>query len=167
MKPEDLEKLKINAQKAEKENKEFFKKLKKKKPKNLDDIVHELDEDFFANFDCLTCANCCKSLGPRILNKDIERLAAHLKIKESDFIAKYLKIDEDKDYVFKTMPCPFLDSENYCIVYSQRPKACREYPHTSQKRFYQVLDETLLNISTCPAVYDIVEKLKKMPFSKY
>lgn len=161
MEQEDFEKLKVNAEKVEKETKQFFKRLKKNKPKNLDDIVHELDEEFFDDFDCLDCANCCKTLGPRVLPKDIERLSSHLKMKEADFVDKYLKIDEDNDYVFKSMPCPFLDSENYCIVYDQRPKACKEFPHTSQKRFYQVLDETLLNTAICPVVFDIIEKLKK------
>lgn len=160
MNKKQLEDLKNKAKKVEPENRQFFKILKKKKPKQLDDIVHELDEEFFNNFSCLDCANCCKSLGPRILPKDIERLSKHLKISETEFISTYLKIDEDNDYVFKTMPCPFLDNENYCIVYEHRPKACRDYPHTSQRRFYQVLDETLLNTFTCPAVYEIVEKLK-------
>ena len=161
MEEKDFKDLEIKAENAKKENQLFFKKLKKKKPKNLDSIVHELDADFFSKFDCLDCANCCKTLGPRILNKDIERLSKHLKISENDFINKYLKIDEDNDYVFKTMPCPFLDNENYCLIYEHRPKACRDYPHTSQRRFYQVLDATLLNTSICPAVFDIIEELKQ------
>lgn len=160
MTKKELDNLKLNAKKAQAENKQFFKRIKKKKPKNLDSLVHQLDYEFFKKFDCLDCANCCKTLGPRILNKDIERLSKHLKLSQNQFIDKYLKIDEDNDYVFKAMPCPFLDSDNYCLVYENRPKACREYPHTSQRRFYQVLDQTLLNTETCPAVFEIVEKLK-------
>ncbi|MBN2890552.1 MAG: YkgJ family cysteine cluster protein [Bacteroidales bacterium] len=161
MTKKELDILKQNAEKLTNDNKLFLNKLKNKKPKNLDSLVHQLDYDFFKKFDCLDCANCCKTLGPKILNKDIERLSSFLKIKEIDFMDKYLKIDEDNDYVFKSMPCPFLDSDNYCLVYQHRPKACREYPHTSQRRFYQVLDQTLLNTETCPAVFEIVEKLKQ------
>ncbi len=160
MNKDDFEKLKKNAQNSKKLNKDFFKKLRKKKYKNLDETVHELHEDFFSEFSCLDCANCCKTLGPRLLQKDIERLAVHLKMKESKFIEQYLRIDEDNDYVFKSMPCPFLDAENYCIVYASRPKACKEFPHTNQKRFYQLLNETLLNTEICPAVYEITEKLR-------
>jgi Fe-S-cluster containining protein len=58
------------------------------------------------------------------------------------------------------MPCPFLGADNYCSVYDDRPKACREYPHTDRKRFYQILDLTLKNTSTCPAVHLVIEKLK-------
>ncbi len=157
----DVKKIKLEAKKAEKENRLFFKKLRNKRPKNLDDIVHSLDKEFFENFDCLSCANCCKILGPRIRQKDIERISRFLKITEAEFAEKYLRIDQDNDYVFKQMPCPFLDAENYCIIYSHRPKACKDYPHTSQRRFYQILDETLENTKICPAVYEIIENLKK------
>jgi hypothetical protein len=103
----------------------FIKKLKKKKPKNLDDIVHELHVDAFSTFDCLDCANCCKTIGPRLIDKDIERLAKHLKMKTSDFTEKYILTDEDGDFVFKEHPCPFLLPDNYCMVYENRSKACR------------------------------------------
>jgi hypothetical protein len=47
------------------------------------------------------------------------------------------------------------------MIYDYRPKACREYPHTDRKRFYQVLDLTMLNRELCPIVYEVVEGLKK------
>jgi Fe-S-cluster containining protein len=155
-----LSELRDKALKLAPETKSLFAKLKKKKPKNLDSIVHQLHDEAFEDIDCLDCANCCKSISPTLYDKDIERLAKHFKIKPSKFIDEYLFIDEDNDYVFKQTPCPFLLSDNYCMVYESRPKACREYPHTDRKRFYQILDLTLKNTETCPAVYDIVEKLK-------
>lgn len=161
MEPLDFELLKQNAQNVKKENSAFFKKLKKKRPKNLDIIVQKLDQKYFNKIDCLSCANCCRTLGPLILPKDIERISNHLRIKETHFIDKYLHIDEDNDYIFKSMPCPFLNSDNYCIIYEHRPKACREYPHTSQRRFVQKLEQTLHNTETCPAVYEIVQELKQ------
>jgi len=154
--PEDLPQ---KAKQAEPYHKALFNKLKKKKPKNLDDVVHALHEDVFKEIDCLACANCCKTLGPRITDNDIARLAKHLKQKPGKFIENYLKIDEDGDNVFKEMPCPFLMPDNYCMVYEVRPKACREYPHTDRKRFYQALDITLKNRETCPAVFEIAERL--------
>lgn len=135
-------------------------KLKNKKPKKLDDVVHDLHDEAFRKFDCLTCANCCKSISPIITDKDIDRISRSLKMKAVDFIAKYLKIDEDRDYVFKSSPCPFLATDNYCFIYENRPKACREYPHTDRARFYQILDLTRKNCEICPVVYDIVDNLK-------
>ncbi len=151
------------AKNKEKENKQFFAKLRKKKPKKLDDVMHRLHDEAFEHIDCLACANCCRTLGPRLSMKDIERLSKYLKLSDKQFISQYLCIDEDKDYVFAEMPCPFLDDENYCLVYQHRPKACREYPHTDSKRFVQLLGITRKNIAVCPAVYEIIEKLKQSP----
>jgi len=143
------------------ETKSFFEKLKKKKPKNLDQVVHNLHDEVFKEIDCLACANCCKSISPTLYGKDVERLAKHLKMKPSQFVNEYLYVDEEGDYVFQKTPCPFLMPDNYCMVYESRPKACREYPHTDRKRFYQILNLTLKNTEVCPAVYDVVEKLKE------
>lgn len=156
----DLEKHKILAKQRSSDNKQFLSLLKKKKPKDLDVQFHQLHEDAFEKIDCLECANCCKTTSPIFYQKDIERVAKHLKLKVQDFVDQYLFIDEDKDYVLKTAPCPFLDHENYCMVYDSRPTACREYPHTDRKRMYQILDLTHKNTIVCPAVLSIVEKLK-------
>jgi hypothetical protein len=77
------------------------------------------------------------------------------------FKKTYLKIDEDGDFIFQNMPCPFLLPDNYCSIYEVRPKACQEYPHTDRRKFHQVFSLTLKNIYTCPAVYEIAEELKK------
>ena len=149
------------AQQHQKENKALVKKLKRSKPKSLDVIVHGLHDEVFEKIDCLDCANCCKTTSPAIYERDIDRLAKHLKIKPSKLIEQYLEKDTDNDYVFRSAPCPFLDHENYCMVYDSRPLACREYPHTNRKRFYQVLDLSLTNTSICPAVADVFEGLKE------
>jgi hypothetical protein len=159
-----FEEIKNLAEKTNVANKRFFKKLKLKIPSNLDQTMQKLHEKVFEEIDCLKCANCCKILGPKLTDKDIERLSRYLKIKPSDFFENYLRIDEDNDYVFKVMPCPFLLTENYCSVYKVRPKACKEYPHTDRKKFYQLFDLTLKNSYTCPAVYLIIEKLKSLKF---
>ncbi|MDO8951059.1 MAG: YkgJ family cysteine cluster protein [Draconibacterium sp.] len=155
--------LKLLTDKSRAETASFVKKLKNRKPKNLDDAVHELHEEAFSKFNCLDCANCCKTIGPRLIDKDIERLAKHLKMKISNFTEKYILTDEDGDFVFREHPCPFLLSDNYCMVYESRPKACREYPHTDRKRFYQILELSHKNCETCPVVYDIFEELKRNP----
>jgi len=156
----DPDKLKEEAGKKNKENKRFLDKLKKKKPKNLDNVVSELHDEVFGYTDCLNCANCCRSISPIIIDRDIDRISRHLKISPSVFTTKYLTLDSDNDYVFKETPCPFLMHDNYCMIYDVRPRACREYPHTDRKRFYQISTLTLKNTFVCPAVFDIVEKLK-------
>lgn len=153
--------LKLMAEKAMPLNRQLFKRWKKKPPRQLDEIVKEIHEEVFENLDCLSCANCCKSISPALYYKDIERMAAALRMKPSDFMAKYTREDEEGDFVFRQTPCPFLMSDNYCQVYESRPKACREYPHTDRTRFYQILDLTLKNTTVCPAAYYVVERLRE------
>jgi Fe-S-cluster containining protein len=142
------------------ENQSFLKQLKNKKPNDLDKVVKQFHEEVFEYIDCLECANCCKTIGPRLYMTDIERLSKNLKMKSGDFVENYLELDDDGDYGFKEAPCPFLGADNYCAVYKDRPKACREYPHTDRKRFHQILNITLKNTIVCPAVYEVIEKLK-------
>ncbi|SDG73381.1 YkgJ family cysteine cluster protein [Psychroflexus sediminis] len=142
-----------------KTHKDFFKRLKKRPSKHLDQTMQSLHEETFEEVDCLTCANCCKTTGPLFTNKDIERLSKHFRMKPSAFISTYLRIDEDKDYVLQSVPCPFLGSDNYCSVYEVRPKACAEFPHTDRKKFQQISNLTLKNVEICPAAFKVVEKM--------
>jgi Fe-S-cluster containining protein len=157
-----LDKLSILSKKAEPENRLFFKNIKPGKANELDKTFHKINDEVFSHTDCLKCANCCKALGPRLSERDIRQLSKTLNIKASVFEQQYLRIDEDGDYVFKTMPCPFLGSDNYCSVYKNRPKACSDYPHTHQPEILRKSKVTIKNSYTCPAVYEILEEVKKI-----
>ena len=158
----DLDDFNRRAKRDEKNNRAFLKKLKSKPPKNLDAVFHNTHDEVFKGTDCLSCANCCKTTSPIFYQRDIERAAASLRLKPGDFVQTYLFMDEDGDFVLKKAPCPFLDSENYCRIYDDRPAACREYPHTDRKKMHQILDLTFRNTMVCPAVLAIVEKIKKI-----
>jgi Fe-S-cluster containining protein len=158
----NLEQFTLQSKNKERENKKFLGSLKKKDSRKVDEDFHATHEEVFEEIDCLTCANCCKTTSPIFYQNDIERVAKSLKMKPGDFIEKYLRIDEDKDYVLKSSPCPFLDSENYCKVYEDRPKACREYPHTNRKKMIQITELTFKNTLVCPAVFEMVERIKKI-----
>jgi len=140
----------------------LFTKLKRTKPANLDAVVHQLHDEAFEEIDCLKCANCCKTTSPIFYQRDIERVAHHLRMKPGAFIDKYLHLDEDGDYVLNTAPCPFLGADNYCLVYEHRPNACREYPHTDRKKVLQIMDLTMKNTMVCPAVLHIAKKLNEI-----
>lgn len=144
-----------------KQNKAFFAKLKKRPPKQLDYLMQELHKKEFERTDCLKCANCCKTTGPLFTDKDIDRISKYLKMKPQAFIASYLRIDEENDYVLQQVPCAFLGADNYCSIYDVRPKACREFPHTDRKKFQQISHLTLKNVAICPAAFNIVEEMKK------
>ena len=155
--------LKERAEKEAAKTKAFFQRIKKRKPPKLDDIVQELHEEAFEKIDCLECANCCKTISPIITDRDIDRMAKELRIRPSELITRYLYLDSDGDYVYKSQPCPFLMVDNYCSIYESRPKACREYPHTDRRKFDQLLNLTMKNTYVCPAAFHIVEQMKKHP----
>ncbi len=136
-----------------------FRKWKQSKPKDLDSKFHSSHDQEFKKMDCLTCANCCKTTSPIFRDADIRRIAKHVRMKESQFIDSYLKMDEENDYVLQKSPCHFLGSDNKCDIYEVRPLACREYPHTDRKNMYQILDLTVQNTLICPAVSRIVQKI--------
>jgi uncharacterized protein len=157
-----IEDFKKNSQLNSKENQAFYKKLKARPPKNLDAVFEEAHDAAFEKIDCLTCANCCKTTSPIFYNRDVDRAAKALRIKPGQFTEKYLRIDEDNDLVLKQAPCPFLNDNNYCSIYNDRPNACREYPHTNRKKMYQLLDLTYRNTLVCPAVLQVTERLKQV-----
>jgi len=148
------------------ENKKFLERLKKKDSRKVDDAFHEVHEVVFEEMNCLTCANCCKTTSPIFYPADIDRLAKALRMKPGDFMELYLRTDEDNDYVLKSSPCPFLDDDNHCRVYNERPKACREYPHTDRKKMVQITVLTYKNTLVCPAVLEMVERLKRLPIGR-
>jgi len=158
----DLDFYRQQAQLKQKEHRKFLDGLKKKPPKNLDYLVVEKHEETFAEIDCLSCANCCKTTGPLYTEKDIDRISKHLRMKPADFESKFLRVDEDQDKVLQNLPCFFLNDDNTCSIYDVRPKACREYPHTDRKKIYQINNLTIQNTLICPATYVFVEKLRKV-----
>lgn len=157
----DLKDLAEKAAKKEPEFKAALKKINKKSARKTDTIVHAIHDEVFEKTNCLECGNCCRTIGPRISEADIKRMAKANRLKAAEFIAQYIRVDEDGDYVFKTMPCPFLAEDNFCMIYENRPKACREYPHTDRKNFFQLKQLTLINSKSCPAVFEILSELTK------
>ena len=85
----------------EKSYKQFLAKADKKKVLK---ILPEIHEDAVNTVNCLNCAACCKNYSPRFKPPDIKRVSKYLHMKEGVFIEKYLKIDEEGDFVV-TVPC--------------------------------------------------------------
>lgn len=126
----------------------------------VDRSFHEQHEEVFSETDCLTCANCCKTTSPIFIDKDIDRIARHLRMRPATFTEQYLTLDVENDYVLKQAPCPFLGEDNYCSIYEVRPRACREYPHTNRKNMLQITGLTRKNASICPAVFEMLERIE-------
>ena len=157
----DLDAHRKQALLAKKAQRKFLDRLKKRPPKDLDQTVIAHDEAVFQTVDCLECANCCKTISPTFTQKDIDRIAGTMGMKPGEFVQKYLFVDEDDDFVLQNSPCPFLRPDNRCRIYEDRPRACRDYPHTGKRKFHLHIEITKKNALVCPAAFRIVEKLRE------
>lgn len=137
-------------------------RLKEVQLESLDSIFSKVHNVVFQSFDCLSCANCCRNHSPIIEPEEIPTLCKSIGISSSELFEKYVEMDEDGDFVFQSQPCPMLNLEdNKCKIYEERPKACREYPHTNMKAIKNHLDLLEKNIEICPAADEIVSRVLK------
>jgi len=118
-----------------------------------------LHEEAFQKIDCLQCAGCCKNYSPRFKTPDIKRISKYLKMRESEFIDTYLRVDEEGDFVVNSLPCPFLGAGNSCNIYDQRPSDCRRFPYTDEDVIIKRKELTLKNSAFCPITYFVLEGL--------
>ncbi|MEI8278427.1 MAG: YkgJ family cysteine cluster protein [Bacteroidota bacterium] len=154
--PEDWEKLSKEKQKA-------YKYMLERGNKNkMLRALPDLNEEAFAQIDCLSCANCCKNHSPRFKQPDIRRIAKSLGMKEGQLVDTYLKLDSEGDYVTKRSPCPFLAEDNTCNIYDDRPSDCARYPYTNEDVLLKRVPLTLQNSLICPIVYTVLERLGEM-----
>lgn len=149
-----------NWEKEAKEHQKAYKRLLERGDKNkMLKALPELHEEAFSKIDCLQCANCCRNYSPRFKNPDIRRIAKVLRMKEGELVQRYLRLDEDGDYVTKSSPCPFLAEDNTCNIYEDRPSDCRRYPYTDEDVLLKRVALTLKNATICPATYAVLERL--------
>jgi len=133
------------------------------KKANTRKIISQLDtwhEEAFEKINCLDCAGCCKNHSPRFNQRDITRIAKHLRIKEGELVSQYLYLDNENDYVLKSSPCHFLNDDNTCKIYEVRPLDCQRYPYTNEDVLVKRVRITQANSKVCPAVFLVLEKIE-------
>jgi Fe-S-cluster containining protein len=135
--------------------------VEKKAPKTLDAAGAVFDKAVWQEVDCLSCANCCKTMSPTFTPKDIKRISAHLNMRPVDFKEKYLYLDKrENDWMNKLQPCQFLDlSTNMCSIYEVRPADCAGFPHHTKRRMIDYMHVYKQNVEYCPATYRMVERM--------
>lgn len=149
------------AEQQKKQTRQFLKRLRKKPPRDLDQRFQRAHQHAFEEqVDCLSCANCCKTMSPRVSKRDISRIAKVLGMAEQAFVARYLYQDEEGDYLMNASPCPFLGADNKCLIYEDRPDACANFPHTDHRKMHKHLNTAAHNYARCPIVYTVIEQLK-------
>jgi len=138
----------------------FLNRLKSNPPRGLDKLAVHTNTQVWQDTDCLSCANCCKTMSPTYNSADISRISKHLGMKEAEFRKKWLVKDKHGDWLNKSLPCQFLDlGTNKCSVYEVRPRDCAGFPHHTKRRMVDYMHVFKQNIDFCPATYKLVEKM--------
>jgi Fe-S-cluster containining protein len=151
-----------NAENNDEENYQFLRSMKwEDYGFDPDELAGKLHRQAFQIVDCTRCANCCRTMNIAFTQTDIDRVAAHLELSADTFVERHLEFDEeDRSYMARRRPCPFLGEDNLCTIYDVRPNACREYPHTDKEGFTFRTRGVADNALRCPAVFWIVEQMK-------
>ncbi len=83
-------------------------------------------------FGCTSCGQCCTGAPGYVWleQEDIQRLAKHLELSESDFLRRYTRFVRGRYSLTELKPhydCVFL-KEKKCTVYHARPSQCKKFP---------------------------------------
>jgi uncharacterized protein len=142
----------------------FLSRLKRNPPRNLQSIAIKAGNAIWNGIDCLSCANCCKSMTPTYTGKDIKKIASYLQISTDEMKRKWLKKERGTgNWLNKTTPCQFLDLKtNMCNVYEVRPVDCAGFPHLTKKKIVDYLHIHKQNLDECPATFKMVEKMNEL-----
>lgn len=143
-----------------------FLKMTSRSHAKIDAAAERFGRDAAARMDCLQCAACCKQTRTPVEDAEIERLARRLGITVVEFDERYVGENEFGERCIRDIPCPFLDG-NRCTVYEDRPEACRGYPYIGGEISIRMIG-ILERASTCPIIYEMLEKLKEhLDFKRY
>ena len=143
--------------------KNFLSRMGKNPPRGLDKIAATLETEVWKEVDCMSCANCCKTMSPTYTRADIKRIAKHFSQTPEEFTKQWLRKDKEGDILNKSVPCQFLDlANNKCSIYAIRPLDCSGFPHLRKKKMVEYMHVHKQNIELCPATYKLVEKMQRL-----
>ena len=143
--------------------KSFLSKILKNQPRGLYKLAATLEKEVWKEVDCLSCANCCKTMSPTFTKTDIKRISKHFDQTPEAFTKQWLRKDRIGDILNKTEPCQFLNlQDNKCSIYEIRPVDCSGFPHLHKKKMVDYIHVHKQNIEYCPATYKLVEKMQAL-----
>lgn len=142
----------------------FLNRVNRNAPRNLQDIAIKANNDVWDGIDCLSCANCCKTMTPTYTPKDLQKIAAYLKTPVAEIKKKWLKKERGTgNWLNKTTPCQFLDLQtNLCGIYEVRPADCAGFPHLNKRKMIDYLHVHKQNLDECPATFRLIEKMNEL-----
>jgi len=142
------------------DNDDFYLLLQQHDAKELDALVHTLNEQVSSAIDCTACGNCCRSLMINVEPGEPEILASHLNMTIPRLYEEFIEVSQQGKMIVNAIPCHFL-SDNICTIYPQRFNECRQFPHLHKPGFVQRYPGTIMHYGRCPIIFNVIEKLKE------
>jgi Fe-S-cluster containining protein len=158
----DLVQICLLGKKKRDENSRFRSFMKSHHHSDL--ALRRIAEGIEEQIDCTACANCCKVATVKLSERDIPRLARHLRTTPARFKADYTMETPEEGIILRRSEesgCVFLDGRE-CTVYEARPDTCQRFPHMVRgngsiaSRMWQLVDRACY----CPIVYNSLEAFK-------
>lgn len=158
----DLVEIRVLGEKKREENLRFRRYMKSHD--HSDRILRRIAEDIEEQIDCTRCGNCCKVATAIVTERDVERLARHLRIVPAKVVADYTMVNEEEGRVLRRTDaagCVFLEGTK-CTIYDARPDACQRFPHLVRgagsiaSRMWEMVDRACY----CPIVYNALQAFK-------
>src|SRR5687767_5142430 len=148
--------------------KRFLSKLKRRPPKDLQNMSIQASNNAWDGIDCLSCANCCKVMTPTYTNTDLRRIASYLKMPVKEMKSKWLRKERGTgNWLNKATPCQFLNlNTNMCGIYEVRPADCANFPHLNKKKMIDYIHVHKQNLDECPATFKMVVRMKELAEEK-
>ncbi|HLY17374.1 MAG TPA: YkgJ family cysteine cluster protein [Bryobacteraceae bacterium] len=159
----DLVQIRLLGEKKRPENERFRRYLKTYD--HSDRILRRVAEGIEEQIDCTQCANCCRVATVKLSERDVARMARHLRLAPAVFVERYTTESQDEGTILRRTEetgCVFLDG-NTCTVYDARPDICQRFPHLVRgngsiaSRMWQFVDRACY----CPIVYNGLEAFKQ------
>ena len=157
--PIDLTLFREKVKETKRGMKKFLSGIEASPVRKLNVVTAELEKKVWKDVDCLSCANCCKTMTPTFTEQDMKRISRHLGETVESFQKKWLRKERkvDGDWINRKEPCQFLNlDDNKCSIYAVRPADCAGFPHLP-KKMKDYVHVHKQNIEYCPATYRMVE----------
>ncbi|MDR1690507.1 MAG: YkgJ family cysteine cluster protein [Candidatus Methanoplasma sp.] len=94
------------------------------------DSAYEICMSYKDGFPCEMCGRCCRQPNIVVLPEEVDRIAYAAGIPLYNFVTDYIVRTSDGRLLFKkTDPCAFLDKDNRCRIWKDRPEICNDFPY--------------------------------------
>jgi hypothetical protein len=128
------------------------------------DLAFDVCKKMHDSFPCEMCGKCCHQANITVMDNEVERIAEHLDITSNEFIDEYLYRRDGLWLFKKSGRCRFLNEDNRCKIWKERPEICGDFPYLVSKfmsRVYlSIVNNTDIDLSYMEDDWPCTPKIK-------